>query len=161
MKSRRAPDGRAAACLFWEPREGYHEVNSFRLAFGKPPSRRRKGNAASVRKRRAQCAVSKLANGKKTTSSRQGVLVCGALRLPHDLMRLPLLFPQNSLRDFCGNPERQESICSPLSEGGKGVDVCSNNDSLGLGVGLTTPPSRCLGKPSDSETPPLTQGRLS
>ena len=97
-------------------RGGYHEVNSFRLAFGKPPSRRRKGNAASVRKRRAQCAASKLTNGKKPTSSRQGVLVCGALRLPHDLMRLPLLFPQNSLRDFCGSPEIiPQSFCCAKS----------------------------------------------
>ena len=49
-------------------------------------------------------------------ASRQGGLVCGALRLPHDLICLPLLFPQNSLRDFCGSPEKQESTCSPLTE---------------------------------------------
>ena len=40
----------------------------------------------------------------KAPSSRQGGLVCGALRLPHDPMRLPLLFPQNSPCDFCGSP---------------------------------------------------------
>ena len=83
---------------------------------GNPPSRRRKGNAASVRKWREQCAISKFASGQSPTSSRQGVLVCGALRLPHDLICLPLLFPQNSLRDFCGNPERRESAFSPLKK---------------------------------------------
>ena len=62
-----------------------------------------------------QWGIPKLANGQRHTSSRQGVLVCGALRLPHDLICLPLLFPQNSLRDFCGNPERQESAFSPFS----------------------------------------------
>ena len=71
---------------------------------------------AGTLKRRAQCAVSKLESGQSPTSSRQGVLVCGALRLPHDLICLPLLFPQNSLRDFCGNPERQESAFSPFSQ---------------------------------------------
>ena len=68
---------------------------------------------ASVRKWHAPCAISKLESGQSPTSSRQGVWVCGALRLPHDLICLPLLFPQNSLRDFCGNPERQESAFSP------------------------------------------------
>ena len=62
-----------------------------------------------------QWGISKFASGQSPTSSRQGGLVCGALRLPHDLMRLPLLFPQNSLRDFCGSPEKQESTCSPLA----------------------------------------------
>ena len=70
---------------------------------------------AGTLKRHGQCAVSKLESGQSPTSSRQGVLVCGALRLPHDLICLPLLFPQNSLRDFCGNPERQESAFSPLN----------------------------------------------
>ena len=60
-----------------------------------------------------QWGIPKLESGQSPTSSRQGVLVCGALRLPHDLICLPLLFPQNSLRDFCGNPERQESAFSP------------------------------------------------
>ena len=40
----------------------------------------------------------------KAPSSRQGGLVCGALRLPHDPMRLLLLFPQTSPCDFCGSP---------------------------------------------------------
>ena len=70
-----------------------------------------------------QCAISKFASGQSPTSSRQGVVVCGALRLPHDLICLPLLFPQNSLRDFCGNPERQESAFSPLKEGDKGMNA--------------------------------------
>ena len=64
-----------------------------------------------------QWGIPKLANGQRHTSSRQGVLVCGALRLPHDLICLPLLFPKNSLRDFCGNPERRESASSPLTQG--------------------------------------------
>ncbi len=64
-----------------------------------------------------QWGIPKLESGQSPTSSRQGVLVCGALRLPHDLICLPLLFPQNSLRDFCGNPERQESAFSPLTQG--------------------------------------------
>ena len=71
---------------------------------------------AGALKRRALCAVSKFASGKEPTSSRQGGLVCGALRLPHDLIRLPLLFPQNSPCDFCGIPESQESTCSPLKK---------------------------------------------
>ena len=54
---------------------------------------------------------------KEPTSSRQGVWVCGALRLPHDLIRPPLLFPQNPPCDFCGSPESQESTCSPLTQG--------------------------------------------
>ena len=65
-----------------------------------------------------QWGIPKLESGQSPTSSRQGVLVCGALRLPHDLICLPLLFPQNSLRDFCGNPERQESARSPLTREG-------------------------------------------
>ena len=65
-----------------------------------------------------QLGISKFASGQSPTSSRQGVVVCGALRLPHDLICLPLLFPQNSLRDFCGNPERQESARSPLTREG-------------------------------------------
>ena len=60
---------------------------------------------AGALKWREQCAISKFAGGKEPTSSRQGGLVCGALRLPHDLIRLPLLFPQNSPCDFCGSPE--------------------------------------------------------
>ena len=52
-----------------------------------------------------QWEISKFASGKEPTSSRQGVWVCDALRLPHDLIRLPLLFPQNSSCDFCGSPE--------------------------------------------------------
>ena len=68
---------------------------------------------AGALKWREQCAISKFAGGKEPTSSRQGILVCGALRLPHDLICLPLLFPQNSLRDFCRSPERQESAFSP------------------------------------------------
>ena len=73
---------------------------------------------AGALKRLDPCAVSKLANGQRHTSSRQGVVVCGALRLPHDLMRLPLLFPQNSLRDFCGNPENKKAFARPLHRGG-------------------------------------------
>ena len=78
---------------------------------------------AGALKRRALCAVSKFASGKEPTSSRQGGLVCGALRLPHDLIRLPLLFPQNSPCDFCGIPESQESTCSPLTQGGQGSET--------------------------------------
>ena len=104
---------------------GKKRGNSLRLVVGSttPPACLKQATVshgrdrASVKKQRAQCAVSKFASGQSHTSSRQGVLVCGALRLPHDLISLPLLFPQNSLRDFCGNPERQESICSPLTQG--------------------------------------------
>ena len=71
---------------------------------------------AGALKRHGQCAVSKFAGGQSPTSSRQGVWICGALRLPHDLIRLPLLFPQNSSCDFYGSPESQESACSPLEK---------------------------------------------
>ena len=85
-----------------------------------------------------QWGISKLESGQSPTSSRQGVLVCGALRLPHDLICLPLLFPQNSLRDFCGNPERQESAFSPLTQGrptlqGSQKRFCEAKDFLGKG----------------------------
>ena len=33
-------------------------------------------------------------------------------------MRLPLLFPQNSLRDFCGNPENKKAFARPLHREG-------------------------------------------
>ena len=65
-----------------------------------------------------QWEISKLASGKEPTSSRQGVVVCGALRLPHDLICLPLLFPQNSPCDFCGNPESKKALARPLHRGG-------------------------------------------
>ena len=85
-----------------------------------------------------QWGISKLESGQSPTSSRQGVLVCGALRLPHDLICLPLLFPQNSLRDFCGNPERQESAFSPLTQGR--LECGFSNPSVRL-VPRLTPPS--------------------
>ena len=71
---------------------------------------------AGALKRHGKYAVSKFAGGKEPTSSRQGGLVCGALRLPHDLIRLPLLFPQNSPCDFCGSPEIiPQSFCCAKS----------------------------------------------
>ena len=54
-----------------------------------------------------------------------------------------LLFPQNSLCDFCGSPEKQESTCSPLTQGR--LNCGFNNPSVRLVPHLT---------------PPLTQGRL-
>ena len=73
----------------------------------------RSRTCASVRECPEQWGIPKFASGKEPTSSRQGGLVCGALRLPHALIRLPLLFPQNSLRDFCGNPEIiPQSFCA-------------------------------------------------
>ena len=83
-----------------------------------------------------QWGIPKLAGGQSPTSSRQGVLVCGALRLPHDLICLPLLFPQNSPREFCGNPERQESAFSPLTQGGLRRGRKSGKYSLSLISGV-------------------------
>ena len=85
-----------------------------------------------------QWGISKLASGQSPTSSRQGGLGCGALRLPHDIIRLPLLFPQNSPRDFCGSPERQKSAFSPLTQGrptlqGSQKRFCEAKDFLGKG----------------------------
>ena len=71
---------------------------------------------AGALKWHAPCAISKFAGGQSHTSSRQGVWGCGALRLPHDLIRLPLLFPQNSPCDFCGSPEIiPQSFCCAKS----------------------------------------------
>ena len=102
------------------PRE---EPREWRVRSTTPPSYLRQAtvsrgrNRASVRECPEQWGIPKFAGGQSHTSSRQGGLVCGALRLPHDLIRLPLLFPQNSLREFFGNPEKQESTCSPLTQG--------------------------------------------
>ena len=113
---------------------------------------KRRRICAGALSRRAQRAVSKFTSGQSHTSSRQGVWVCGALRLPHDLIRLPSSSRKTRHAIFAGAPKAKKALAHPLHGGGYNR---VNGDEKRVSR-VNNPSVRLVPR----LTPPLTRGRL-